>query len=92
MYHAFINPTTYMDINGQYKGLDQGVHKADGFTNYTTFSLWDTYRAANPLFTILHPDKVSDVVNSMLAIYKQQVFHLPSYHDLVRLGLSTLML
>lgn len=71
MYHAFINPTTYMDINGQYKGLDQGIHTANGFTNYTTFSLWDTYRALHPFFNIMQPSRSSDMVKSMMAHYEQ---------------------
>lgn len=71
MYHAFINPTTYMDINGQYKGLDQGVHTANGFTNYTTFSLWDTYRALHPFFNIMQPARSNDMVKSMMAHYEQ---------------------
>jgi len=71
MYHAFINPTTYMDVNGQYKGLDQGVHTANGFTNYTTFSLWDTYRALHPFFNIMQPARSSDMVKSMMAHYEQ---------------------
>ncbi len=71
MYHAFINPTTYMDINGQYKGLDQGVHTANGFTNYTTFSLWDTYRALHPFFNIMQPARNNDMVKSMMAHYEQ---------------------
>ncbi len=71
MYHAFINPTVYMDINREYKGLDQNVHKAKDFTNYTTFSLWDTHRALHPLFNILQPDRNADMVSSMLAHYDQ---------------------
>lgn len=71
MYHAFINPTTYMDVNGQYKGLDQGVHVANGFANYTTFSLWDTYRALHPFFNIVQPSRNNDMVKSMLAHYDQ---------------------
>lgn len=71
MYHAFINPTTYTDVNGQYKGLDQGVHTANGFTNYTTFSLWDTYRALHPFFNIMQPSRNNDMVKSMLAHYEQ---------------------
>ena len=71
MYHAFINPTTYTDVNGQYKGLDQNVHTADGFTNYTTFSLWDTYRALHPFFNIMQPSRNNDVVKSMMAHYDQ---------------------
>lgn len=71
MYHAFINPTTYTDVNGQYKGLDQGVHTVNGFTNYTTFSLWDTYRALHPFFNIMQPSRNNDMVKSMLAHYEQ---------------------
>ena len=76
MYHAFINPTTYMDVNGQYKGLDQGVHTAKGFTNYTTFSLWDTYRALHPFFNLIQPARNNDMVQSMLAHYAQNSLHM----------------
>jgi predicted alpha-1,2-mannosidase len=71
MYHTFINPTTYNDVNGEYKGLDQDTHKAEGFTNYTTFSLWDTYRALHPLFNIIQPKRNGDMVASMMAHYEQ---------------------
>lgn len=71
MYHTFINPTTYMDVNGEYKGLDQNVHKAEGFTNYTTFSLWDTYRALHPYFNIIQPKRNEDMVRSMMKHYDQ---------------------
>jgi predicted alpha-1,2-mannosidase len=71
MYHTMINPTVYMDVDGQYKGLDQNVHKADGFTNYTTFSLWDTYRALHPLFNIIQPQRNADMVKSMLVHFDQ---------------------
>lgn len=71
MYHAFLTPTVYMDVNGQYKGLDQNVHTAVGFTNYTTFSLWDTYRALHPLLNLIQPKRNNDMVKSMLAHYKQ---------------------
>ncbi|MBC7401293.1 MAG: glycoside hydrolase family 92 protein [Mucilaginibacter sp.] len=76
MYHTMINPTIYMDVDGQYKGLDQGIHKADGFTNYTTFSLWDTYRALHPLFNIIDPDRNADMVKSMLAHFDQSPEHM----------------
>lgn len=76
LYHAFINPTTYTDVNGEYKGLDQGVHKADGFTNYTTFSLWDTYRALHPFFNIMQPSRSNDMVKSMMAHYDQSSLHM----------------
>lgn len=76
MYHAFINPTTYMDVDGSYRGLDQNIHKADGFTNYTTFSLWDTYRALHPLLNIIQPKRNADMISSMLAHYDQSAEHM----------------
>lgn len=71
MYHAMINPTIYMDADGQYEGLDKNVHKADGFSNYTTFSMWDTYRALHPLFNIIEPKRNADMVQSMMAHFDQ---------------------
>ncbi len=71
MYHSFLAPTTYMDIDGKYKGLDQNIHQAEGFTNFTTFSLWDTYRALHPLFNIIQPKKNNDMVHSMMKHYEQ---------------------
>jgi len=76
MYHAFINPTIYTDVNGQYRGLDQNTHTANGFTNYSTFSLWDTYRALHPLFNITQPSRNNDMVKSMMAHYNQSVLHM----------------
>jgi predicted alpha-1,2-mannosidase len=73
MYHTFLSPTVYMDADGKYKGLDQNVHTAKGFTNYTTFSLWDTYRALHPFFNIVQPRRNREMVNSMLAHYDQSV-------------------
>lgn len=72
MYHAFTAPVLYNDNNGDYLGTDKKVYKNAGFQNYTVFSLWDVYRAAQPLFTIIQPERVSDMVQSMLAIYQQQ--------------------
>lgn len=79
LYHTMIAPSLFNDVNKDYRGTDKKVYKKANFNNLTTFSLWDTYRAANPLYTILHQDKVSDVVNTMLAIYKQQG-KLPVWH------------
>jgi predicted alpha-1,2-mannosidase len=73
MYHAFLGPTVYMDVDRKYKGLDQNIHTATNFTNYTTFSLWDTYRALHPFFNLVQPARNSDMVNSMLAHYDQSV-------------------
>jgi predicted alpha-1,2-mannosidase len=76
MYHAFISPTVYMDTDGKYKGIDQNVHTAAGFTNYTTFSLWDTYRALHPLFNIVQPSRNRDMVRSMMAHHDQSPEHM----------------
>ncbi len=76
LYHTFINPTVYMDVNNSYRGLDQDNHTAAGFTNYTTFSLWDTYRALHPLFNIIQPHRNRDMIRSMLAHYDQSVQHM----------------
>ena len=72
MYHTMIAPNLYQDVNGEYRGTDKVVYKDTTFTNYTLFSLWDTYRAAHPLYTITHPERVSDMVNSMLKIFDHQ--------------------
>ncbi|MGC1630954.1 MAG: GH92 family glycosyl hydrolase [Gelidibacter sp.] len=71
LYQSMLAPTLLSDHNGNYKGANDRTMKADGFDRYDTFSLWDTYRAAHPLYTILHPNRVSDMVNSMLAHYKE---------------------
>lgn len=71
MYHAALMPTVYMDVNGEYKGLDQNVHKTEGFVNYTSLSLWDTYRAFHPYLNLVNPSRNSDIVKSMLAHYDQ---------------------
>ena len=76
LYHAFLSPTIYMDTDRKYKGLDQNIHTAGEFDNYTTFSLWDTYRALHPLFTIIQQQRTADMVSSMLAHYDQSVHHM----------------
>ncbi|MDB5153380.1 MAG: hypothetical protein JWR54_2131 [Mucilaginibacter sp.] len=79
MYHTMIAPSIFNDVNGDYWGADKKIHKHASFTNLTTFSLWDTYRANNPLYTIIQPERVSDMINTMLAIYQQQG-GLPVWH------------
>lgn len=73
MYHAFLGPTTYMDVDGSYRGIDMNIHKADGFTNYSSFSLWDTYRTLHPFFNLVQPRRNTDMIKSMLAHYDQSV-------------------
>ncbi|MFZ1730484.1 MAG: GH92 family glycosyl hydrolase [Bacteroidota bacterium] len=76
LYHACISPTIYEDVDHRYRGLDQNIHQSGTFTNYTVFSLWDTFRALHPLFTLLEPKRVSDMVESMLAHQAQSVHHM----------------
>ena len=54
LYHTMINPSVYMDVDGSYRGLDHNIHQSNDFTNYTVFSVWDTYRALHPLFNIIN--------------------------------------
>ena len=71
LYHSMLAPTIYSDVDGAYRGPDKQVHHADGWTNYGTFSLWDTYRASHPLFTYTQPERVNDMVKSFIAFYEQ---------------------
>jgi len=73
MYHSFLAPVVYMDVDGRYRGLDQNIHFADGFINYTIFSLWDTYRALHPLFNLVQAARNSDMAQSMVAHFHQSV-------------------
>ena len=66
-YHSMLAPVIYSDVRGNYKGADGKIHKAEGFNRYGIFSLWDTFRAENPLFTIVQSERVADMVKSMLA-------------------------
>ena len=79
LYHTMVAPSEFCDVNGDYRGSDGKIYRAAPFVNYTTFSLWDTYRAAQPLMTILHPEKMPDIANTMLHIYRQQG-KLPVWH------------
>jgi len=76
LYHTLLSPTLFMDVDGSYRGLDHNNHHAEGFKNYTTFSLWDTYRALHPLFTLVQQQRTSDMINSMLVHQQQSVHHI----------------
>ncbi|MCH4242156.1 MAG: GH92 family glycosyl hydrolase [Prevotella sp.] len=78
LYHTMIAPSVFCDVNGDYRGADGKIHQGD-FTNYTTFSLWDTYRAAHPLSTLIHPDMQKDIAQTFLHIFQQQG-KLPIWH------------
>jgi predicted alpha-1,2-mannosidase len=71
LYRTCLAPVLMSDANGNYKGVDGEVHKAEGYNKYGIFSLWDTFRAANPLYTITQPDKINDFVKSMLSHYDE---------------------
>lgn len=79
LYHTMIAPSLFCDADGSYFGTDKKAHPHEGFTNYTTFSLWDTYRTVHPLMTIIQTEKMADIINTMLHIYKQQG-RLPVWH------------
>ena len=72
-YHTMINPSVYMDVDGKYRGLDQNAHQADGFKNYTVFSLWDTYRAEHPFLMLMKPTEARDMAMSMIRHQQQSV-------------------
>ena len=78
LYHSMTAPSVFSDVNGEYRGADGQVHK-DNFTNYTTLSLWDTYRSAHPLQTMIHPEKQGDMAQTFLHIFKEQG-KLPVWH------------
>jgi predicted alpha-1,2-mannosidase len=69
MYHSMIQPNVFMDVDKRYRGIDRNIHTANNFTNYTIFSLWDTYRAWHPLMTIIDTKKVNDFILTMLTMY-----------------------
>lgn len=73
VYHAFLHPFIFQDADGKFRGLDKNIEQAKGFTNYTVFSLWDTYRALHPLFNLVQQNVNSDIINSMLAHYDKSV-------------------
>ncbi len=71
LYHTMIAPTIFDDVNGKYRGPDKKIHHKQDWTNYSTFSLWDTFRASHPLFTYTEPKRVNDMIKSFIAFYEQ---------------------
>ena len=78
LYHTMIHPSTFSDVDGRYRGSDGEVHQGN-FTDYTVFSLWDTYRAQMPLLNVLHPEKADDMAQTMLSIFNEYG-QLPVWH------------
>ena len=79
VYHMYVAPSLFSDVDGTYRGADNEIHENPGYHTYTTFSLWDTYRAKLPLMTITHPERMDDVINTMINICDEQGF-LPIWH------------
>jgi len=76
LYHAFLVPNLYQDVNGEYRGFDQNIHQSKTFTRYTVFSLWDTFRAEHPLLALIQEKRDSDMINSILDHYSESADHL----------------
>ena len=78
LYHSLVAPTLFDDADGQYRGMDAQVHRAPaGMHNYSTFSLWDTYRAVHPLYTLMQPERVPDLVNCLIRMAQQSPAGMP---------------
>lgn len=96
LYHTMIDPAIFNDHNGDYRGADKQPHNSTAFTNYSIFSMWDTYRAAHPLYTIIEPERTADMINSMLAIYDQQgklpIWHLNANETGTMVGISSMQI
>lgn len=71
LYHTMLAPTLYSDVDGKYFGPDGKIHQAEDWDNYSTFSLWDTFRASHPLFTYIEPERVNDMIECFLHFYEQ---------------------
>ncbi len=71
LYHTMLAPNLYQDVDGRYRGMDLKIHETQDFDYYTVFSLWDTYRAAHPLYTIIEQDRTNDFINTFLAKYDE---------------------
>ena len=76
LYHAFLVPNLFQDVNGEYRGFDQNIHQSKKFTKYTVFSLWDTFRAEHPLLALIQAPRDADMINSLLDHFDQSADHL----------------
>ena len=71
LYHSLLSPNLYQDVDGKYRGMDLEVHKTKSHTNYSVFSLWDTFRATHPLYTIIEQKRTNDFINTFLDQYEK---------------------
>ena len=93
LYHTGIHPSLYSDANGEYRGMDGRVHKADGWERYTVFSTWDTFRGEHPLLTEIEPERSVDFIRTMISIYEEQgrlpVWELSGYETDCMIGYNS---
>jgi len=93
LYHTGIHPSLYSDINGEYRGMDREVHRADGWERYTIFSLWDTFRGEHPLLWEIEPNRSYDFIKSFLSVYdecgKLPVWELAGYETNCMIGYNS---
>ena len=96
LFHSLIHPSLFNDYQGDYQGGDKKSHTNPGFNNYSVLSTWDTYRAEHPLLNIIAPDRIGDIINSMLAIFDQQgylpVWHLNANETGTMVGISSIQI
>ena len=95
LYHSAFFPSVFNDVSGRYRGADGNIHENPGHDIYTILSLWDTYRAAHPLYTLTQPDRVSDFINTFIRIYEEQgkvpVWHLAGNETDCMIGFPSVM-
>ncbi|MEN9639917.1 MAG: hypothetical protein RLZZ262_1786 [Bacteroidota bacterium] len=72
LYHCYTVPNIWSDVDGRYRGMDNAIHKAEGYQRYTVFSLWDTYRAYHPLMSTLEPERTRDWIRTFLGMYQER--------------------
>lgn len=93
MYHTAIAPNLYSDVNGEYRGMDRQIHRAEGFDRYTVFSLWDTFRTLHPMFTLIERERTADFLKSFLTIYneggKLPIWELSGYETNCMIGFNS---
>ena len=93
LYHTAIHPSLYSDVNGEYRGMDGKVHRADGWDRYTVFSTWDTFRGLHPLLSEIEPERTGDFINTMISIYEEQgklpVWELSGYETNCMIGYNS---
>lgn len=93
LYHTAIHPSLYSDVNGEYRGMDGKVHRADGWERYTVFSTWDTFRGEHPLLCEIEPERTVDFIKTMLSVYDEQgklpVWELSGYETNCMIGYNS---